>query len=71
MASLTANEEHIAGGMQVNKISSEHYINVSALYERGPRPCFGNYYHYDVEEANDLRKSTDVARDWSGICLST
>ncbi|VDM24848.1 unnamed protein product [Toxocara canis] len=58
MASLTANEEHIAGGMQVHKISGEVYVNVSALYERGPRPSFGNYYHYDVDEANDLRKNT-------------
>ncbi|VDM31012.1 unnamed protein product [Toxocara canis] len=58
MASLTANEEQIAGGMQVYKISGEVYVNVSALYERGPRPAFANYYHYDVDAANELRKST-------------
>ncbi|VDM28775.1 unnamed protein product [Toxocara canis] len=58
MASLTANEEHLAGGMQVNKISSGLFVNVSALYEWGPRPSFANYYHYDVDEANELRKST-------------
>uniref|UniRef100_A0A0M3IC53 ATP-dependent DNA helicase n=1 Tax=Ascaris lumbricoides TaxID=6252 RepID=A0A0M3IC53_ASCLU len=59
MASLTANEEHIAGGMQVYKISGELYVNVSALYERGPRPAFGNYYHYEVDEANNLRQNTE------------
>uniref|UniRef100_A0A183VGH8 ULP_PROTEASE domain-containing protein n=1 Tax=Toxocara canis TaxID=6265 RepID=A0A183VGH8_TOXCA len=58
MASLTANEEQIAGGMQVHKISGEVYVNVSALYEGGPRPTFANYHHYDVDEANELRKCT-------------
>ncbi|VDM24163.1 unnamed protein product [Toxocara canis] len=50
MASLTAKEEHIAGGMQVYKISGEHYVNVSVLYEKRPRPSFGNYCYYDEDE---------------------
>ncbi|VDM30576.1 unnamed protein product, partial [Toxocara canis] len=58
MASLTASEEHLAGGMQVYKIAGEVYVNVSALYERGRIPAFANYYHYDVDEANELRQRT-------------
>ncbi|VDM32770.1 unnamed protein product [Toxocara canis] len=52
MASLTASEEHLAGGMQVYKIAGEVYVNVSALYERSPIPAF------DVDEANELRQRT-------------
>ncbi|VDM42606.1 unnamed protein product [Toxocara canis] len=42
MASFTAHEEYIAGGVRVYKILGELYVNVSALYGRGRRPSFGN-----------------------------
>uniref|UniRef100_A0A0M3IEE0 Helitron_like_N domain-containing protein n=1 Tax=Ascaris lumbricoides TaxID=6252 RepID=A0A0M3IEE0_ASCLU len=62
MASTTANEEKIAGGLQVYKVCGEMYVNVSALYERGEQPAYGNYYHYDRKEACEGRQQSDRGR---------
>uniref|UniRef100_A0A0M3IDC5 Helitron_like_N domain-containing protein n=1 Tax=Ascaris lumbricoides TaxID=6252 RepID=A0A0M3IDC5_ASCLU len=72
MASLSANQQLLAHGMQIYKIPGEMCVNVSALYERGSNPSFANYYHYDTQEATDVRVATERGRHLNrGLLMQT